>query len=49
VFQTDKPNEYWNGEVGGTASPEGVYYYTFNYRLTQDKEEFTSGYVQLLR
>ena len=49
VFQTDKPNEYWNGEAGGTESPEGVYYYTFNYRLIQGKEEFTSGYVQLLR
>ena len=49
VFQTDKPNEYWNGETGGTASPEGVYYYTFAYRLAQGKEEFTSGYVQLVR
>ena len=49
VFQTDKPNEYWNGEAGGTESPEGVYYYTFSYRLVQGKEEFTSGYVQLVR
>ena len=49
VFQSDKPNEYWNGEAGGTESPEGVYYYTFSYRLAQGKEEFTSGYVQLVR
>jgi gliding motility-associated-like protein len=49
VFQTNRPNEYWNGDTDGTASPEGVYYYTFSYRLAQGTQKFTSGYVQLLR
>jgi hypothetical protein len=48
VFETDNPNELWNGKVMNTGAPvaEGVYFYVLK-RL--DTGEIQNGTISLFR
>lgn len=54
IFQTDSPDEFWNGRIaGGKMAPQGVYVWLVSYELPlRDNTSFLrqeSGTVSLLR
>lgn len=50
VFQTNDPNETWNGTYKGESVPDGVYVYFVEYTdKTSNHNEFKNGFVNVLR
>ncbi len=51
IWQTDNPQEYWNGKEMKTGKdvPDGTYYYTYKAISVTDAEFLSSGTVTLLR
>ena len=51
VFQTNKPNENWNGKVNnsGPDCPAATYFYQLRYQFPALPEKTVSGSIQLIR
>lgn len=49
VFETNNPNEGWDGNYQGRIAQEGVYMYNFTYAGVDGKEKQKKGSVILLR
>lgn len=52
VFQSNNPNEYWDGTIRGRKAPEGIYVYAIEYVFEESggtKSEHIRGDVLILR
>ncbi len=49
VFETIDPNEKWDGKVGGSPAPQGVYVYFIKYATPGDKPVDERGNFTLIR
>lgn len=51
IFQTNKPNTNWNGQVNndGPECPAGTYFYQLNYQFPAQTKHSVSGMIQLIR
>jgi gliding motility-associated-like protein len=49
VFETQNPSEVWEGNSGGAACSEGVYFYLLEYRLPRKEKQKASGTLFLFR
>ena len=51
IFQTDNPNEGWNGQKNniGEPSPEGIYIYELKYITPKDKVVTKKDFITLFR
>jgi len=50
VFQTENPQEFWDGtDIGGQQVPEGTYYYLIN-AIGEDQNIYApKGYISVFR
>ncbi|MFZ9662663.1 MAG: gliding motility-associated C-terminal domain-containing protein [Bacteroidia bacterium] len=51
IFQTNTPNENWNGKVNNTGAecPAATYFYQLKYQFPAMPEKTVSGSIQLIR
>jgi len=49
VYETTRSADVWNGRVGSSTCPDGVYYCVVKYALPGQPEASLSGFVSLLR
>ncbi len=49
IFETENPNDGWNGKIDGDNAPEGTYVYSLRMYGTNGQELNRSGRVSLLR
>jgi gliding motility-associated-like protein len=49
IWQTDVQDTWWDGNIGGNAAPDGVYYYYLKGSLPQEREAEQRGPLTLMR
>jgi gliding motility-associated-like protein len=49
VYETNNPNDGWDGKVGGEPAPIGTYIYSINYIDISGQRKVFKGVVNLLR
>lgn len=49
LFETDQPDQGWDGTYGGVKAPMGVYFYVVTFSDYQDQSFSKSGTIHLIR